>query len=148
MSVGEVCNREVIICRAEEPLAAAVALMRNRHVGCVVIVESGVQEPRPIGILTDRDIVIRVLAETRDLNSIRVADVMSHDLVTAKQEDTILDAIELMRDKGVRRIPILNPQGGLTGILTVDDVVELLAEQLTDLVKLCGREIQHERSRG
>ena len=148
MSVGEICNREVIICLPDESVSDAIDLMRDQHVGCVVVVQSSGRSPLPIGILTDRDIVIRVLRDTADLTSIRVDEVMSHDLVTAYQDDDVIDTMQLMRDKGIRRVPVINSEGGLEGILAVDDLVELLAEQLTDLVRLCGREIRRERAAG
>ena len=145
MSVGAICNREVVICRPDEPIREAATLMRNRHVGDVIVVENREDGPVPVGILTDRDILIELLAEEVDLDSLTCGDVMSGELVIAKEDDEILDTIELMRDKGVRRIPVVNQQGGLEGVLTVDDLVELIAEQLTDLVRLCRRELKHDR---
>ncbi len=145
MSIGEICNREVIVCRPDESIQAAARLMRNHHVGDVVVVEGRGSERIPVGILTDRDIVIELLAEEVDLNAISVADVMSCMPITAQEDDDLLTTLEYMRDKGVRRIPIVNQEGGLEGILAVDDIIELVAEQLTDLVRLISRESRHER---
>jgi len=146
MSVGAICNREVIICRLDDSIQEVVALMRNHHVGDVVVVEDRGNEAVPVGILTDRDIVIELLAEEVDLNSVNIADVMSGELATVQEDDDILATIELMREKGVRRIPVVNLQGGLEGILAVDDLIGLIAEQLTDLIRLFGRELQHEKA--
>ena len=146
MSVGEICNREVVICRPDDSIQEAAKVMRDQHVGDVIIAEERENSCVPVGILTDRDIVIELLAEEVDVNSVTCADVMSSELITAKEDDEILATIELMRDKGIRRIPVVNQQGGLEGILAVDDMIELMAEQLTDLVRLISCELKHERA--
>ena len=146
MSVGEICNRDVVVCGADDTIHEAVKLMRDYHVGNVIVTEERDQGAVPVGILTDRDIVIELFAEEVDSNSVTVADVMSRQLISVRENDDILATIELMRDKGVRRVPVVNQQGGLEGILAVDDLIELVAEQLTDLVRLFGRELKHERS--
>jgi CBS domain-containing protein len=145
MSVGEICNREVIVCRQNEPLSEAVALMQDYHVGCVVVVTDSGTKPRPIGILTDRDIVVRVLPAKTDFANFKVSQVMSRELITAQQDDEVFDTLVLMRDKGIRRLPVVDSEGFLEGILTVDDLIELMAEQMIDLVRLCNREQLHER---
>lgn len=147
MSVGEVCTREVVICEPDDTVLEAARLMRNHHVGDVVVVDRKPAGVIPIGILTDRDIVVELLAEEIDLSSVTCADVMSSELTSVVEQDEILDAIELMRSKGVRRVPVVNRQGGLEGIFAVDDVIELVAEQLTDLVALFGRELKREQAR-
>ena len=98
----------------------------------------------PIGIFTDRDIVIEILAEDVDLNAINVGDVMSFELVSVSEDSKLLDAIKLMRIKGVRRLVVVNDKKELSGILTVDDVLELLSEQLSDIVALVSKEITNE----
>lgn len=136
MSVGEICNRNVVFIYREGSIREAAVLMRKHHVGDVVVVEKNEKELIPIGILTDRDIVLELTAEDVDLNSVTVADVMSFELVVAREEDDVLDTIKKMRSKGIRRIPIVNNHDGLEGILTVDDLIELLSEQLMDLTQL------------
>lgn len=146
MSVGEICNREVVICGTDDTIHEAVKLMRDYHVGDVIVTENRDQGTVPVGILTDRDIVIELLAEEVDTNSVTVVDVMSSELITVTENDDLLATIELMRDKGIRRVPVVNQQGGLEGVLALDDLIELVAEQLTDLVRLIEREAKHERS--
>ncbi len=146
MSVGEICNREVVICQSDESIQDAAKLMRDQHVGDVIIVENRENGPVPVGILTDRDIVVELIAEAVDPTSVTIADVMSGDLMTAREDENILATMERMRDKGVRRIPVVNRHGGLEGIFAVDDLIELIAEQLSDLVRLFGRELKHERA--
>jgi predicted transcriptional regulator len=89
-----------------------------------------------LGILTDRDIVVEILAEDVDLDAVNVGDVMSDQLVTVNQETKLLYAVKLMRIEGIRRLIVINEPGELLGILSVDDLLELVAEQLTDIVSL------------
>jgi len=146
MNVGEICNRNAIICYPDDSIQQAARLMRNHHVGDLIITERKDDELIPIGILTDRDIVIELLAEEIELDSVSCADIMCSKLITAREEDEILVTIELMQVKGIRRLPVVNQNGGLEGILTVDDIIELLAEQQTNLAKLIGREMSRERA--
>jgi len=144
MSAGEYCNREVVVVLKSEPVSEAISLMRSHHVGDVVVVETTATGTKPVGILTDRDIVLEILAEGVDLGAVSIGDVMSYELVTVTEDTKLIDTIKLMRDKGVRRIPVVNQQGELQGLLTVDDILELLAEQLTDIVDLVNKELNRE----
>lgn len=147
MSIGEICNREVVVIDRDSTVMTAAKLMRTQHVGTLVVVEKSSHrgKVKPVGILTDRDIVIEVIAEEVDLNAITVGDVMSYELVTAKETDGIWDILQRMRVKGIRRIPVVNEAGELEGILAVDDLLELLAEEITDLSRLIKREHQYEQ---
>lgn len=144
MSAGEYCNRDVIVIDKTESVREAVKLMRKHHVGDVVVVEKQGNTSIPIGILTDRDIVIEIMAEDVNPDSVNVGDVMSYQLVTTLEETRLLDAIKLMRIKGVRRLPVVNAQGELQGILSADDILELIVEQLSDVVSLISKEISNE----
>lgn len=144
MSVGEYCNRELVIVTRNEPVSEAVSLMRSRHVGDVVVVDRQGDLVLPIGILTDRDIVIQLLAENVNLDTINIGDVMSDNLVTINEDTSLMDTIKFMSEKGVRRLPVVNGQGNLEGIVTADDIIELVAEQLHDLVGLFHKEEAHE----
>ena len=144
MFVGEMCNRQVVICQPDDSIQKAAELMRDNHVGDVVVVEHKENKHFPVGILTDRDIVIEILAEAVDSNEVAVKDVMSSELISVKEEDHIIETIEQMRDKGIRRVPVVNRDGGLEGILAVDDTIELVAELLSDLVRLFKHEFNRE----
>lgn len=139
MSVGEICNREVVITQRGTSALEAAHLMREHHVGSLVVVESG-QPPRPAGILTDRDLVMEILAKGRDPAAVVVDELMRPDLVTAREEEQTWAAIERMRAKGVRRVIVVNETDGLEGILTMDDLLEFLVEELSGLVRLVKRE--------
>ena len=144
MSVGEYCNRDVVVIEKTESVREAINLMRKNHVGDVVVVEMQENASIPLGILTDRDIVVEILAEDVDLNAVNVGDVMSDQLVTINEDTKLLDAIKQMRIKGVRRLPVVNESGELQGILSVDDLLELIVEQLSDIVALVSKEITNE----
>lgn len=142
MIVGEICTREVVVINGNGTIREAAKLMRTYHVGNVVVVEQREDENIPVGILTDRDIVLGLIAKDVDMDSVTVGDVMSSDLLCSRQEDDILATIKKMRHHGIRRILVVNERGGLEGLLAVDDLIELLAEQLADLAALVlsGRE--------
>ena len=96
----------------------------------------------PIGIVTDRDIVVELIAKKVPTDAVTVGDIMSYELVTAMEDDDMLQTLKLMRAKGARRLPIVDARGSLVGVLTVDDIVELLAATLSDVSKLIERQ-QH-----
>jgi CBS domain-containing protein len=113
-------------------------------VGDLVVAEERDGRRVPIGILTDRDIVIEVIAEDVDVGSVAIGDVMSFKLLTAREEDDTFDTIKLMQTKGVRRLPVVDKQGQLVGIVTIDDLIDLLAETLMDVAGLIAYEQKRE----
>ncbi|CAG0937944.1 Hypoxic response protein 1 [Gallionellaceae bacterium] len=143
MPVSEICNREVIIVQGNNTVLDAAKLMRQHHVGDVLVVENrnGVQVP--VGIVTDRDLVIETLAPELDSNAITVSDIMVPGLATVKEGTGIFEAIQYMRANGVRRMPVVDESGGLAGIITLDDLLELLSEELLALTKL----VKHEQKK-
>lgn len=146
MSVKTICNREVIIAGKDASILEIAKLMREYHVGNVVIIEERQGLRFPVGILTDRDILIELVATEADLNSVTAGDVMSSEIVNAHEEDDVIDTIKQMRSKGVRRMPVVDQQGALVGIVALDDLIDLLAEQLKDLADLIGKEQNREQS--
>lgn len=145
MRVGEFCSREVVIVDREETIVEAARLMREKHVGDVVVVEERAGERFPVGIMTDRDIVVQLVAAGIALDAVSIGDAMSFELATAREEDGLLDTIRRMQSKGVRRLPVVDGRGVLVGILSVDDVLELISEQLSGLVTVITREQERER---
>ena len=145
MSIGEFCSRDVVIVHKGANALEAAKLMRQYHVGDVVVVMDKDNKKVPVGILTDRDIVIELVAGQVAPESVSVGDVMSNLLLTVNETNELLDTIEQMRGKGVRRAPVVGKEGELVGILTLDDMLDVLAEALNDLVLLTGREQRRER---
>jgi CBS domain-containing protein len=146
MTVGEVCNRNVVICRAFESVGTAARRMEACHVGDLVVVADRVDHREPVGIVTDRDLVIRVLArELANPYAIGIGDVCTSKLVTAREDESVADAVSKMRSFGIRRLIVVDDKGALQGIVTFDDLVEILAGELMDLAELTLKEQAHER---
>ena len=147
MNVGNYCTREVIITDAESSILEVTRLMRTHHVGSVVIVSRNKDGVRPAGIITDRDIVIEVLAKDVPLDSITVEDVMSRSPVLAREDDDLFTTMETMRQKGIRRIPVVDYLGLLVGILTTDDLLEIIYEEVGNIVSLVSHEQRQEQKK-
>ncbi len=135
MNVVEHCQRNVVTIRPYEDLLAAARLMREKHVGYLVVVEPAIEDGtyRPVGVLTDRDLVVSVIAREANPNSLRVEDVMTRKPVVVNAEEPLSAASREMRRLGVRRLPVVGDHGELVGVIALDDVVETLAAQLQDI---------------
>jgi CBS domain-containing protein len=146
MTVGEICTRDVVVAPKTETITHAARRMRTSHVGDLVVIENRNGLHFPVGIVTDRDIVISVVAgDPEHIMYLLVSDVMSDDLITAREHENIETALKRMKERGVRRLPVVDADGVLAGILTLDDVLEYLGEQHSDLVALVAREQRRER---
>jgi len=147
INAGDICTRTVTIAYSIMPAADAARLMRERHVGCLVVVEEVSPAERiVIGVLTDRDIALGIVAADRDPHSTRVGDIMSKTVVTAREEDSLLDLLSAMRRKAVRRIPVTGPRGNLIGIVAIDDVLEVLAQQMQAVATAVAAASRHEQT--
>jgi len=144
MAVGEICNREVVVTGKSASVVEAAQLMRTHHVGDLVVIEERDGRNYPVGIVTDRDIVVEVVAVGVNPEELRVGDIMGPEVATARESEGLFEALRYMRDKGVRRMPVVGSEGELVGILTMDDVLSLLAEEMTELAKLVSHERQRE----
>ncbi len=144
MNIGELCNRETIIVRKEENIVAAARLMRRFHVGDLIVVTKSGDNNTPIGIVTDRDIVMEVVANNADPKTVKVAEIMSKELVTGSEEEGVHEIIERMRIHGIRRLPIVDKEGYLAGIFSVDDILEFLGEEIDALTGLFSKERRSE----
>jgi CBS domain-containing protein len=147
MTVSTICNRDVVVIQKHATILEAAKVMREFHVGDLIVVEERAGKRIPIGIVTDRDIVLEVIAEEVDMSDVDVGDIMSEDLVTAEEKDDLIDTIKLMRAKGIRRVPVVDDANTLVGILAVDDLIELFAEQIGDLSKIIVREQTREKAK-
>ncbi len=144
MRVGEFCNREVVVIEEERSVTEAAVVMREYHVGDVVIVRMEYGKQIPVGILTDRDIALGIVANGTDPDSVSVGDAMSFNLTTVAEDDDLMHVIEVMRENGIRRVPVIDSSEALVGILTVDDLLDLLSEILIDLAHLVDRQKRRE----
>lgn len=145
MSVAEICHREVVSADRKTSIVEAAKIMRRTHTGSLIIVDSDDPISKPLGIVTDRDLVIEVIAKDEDISNLTVGDIMGPELLLARENDGIWETILKMRAMGVRRLPVVEKTGGLVGVLSMDDLLEFLAGELSDLAKLIKREANRER---
>jgi len=146
MNVGEYCNREVVYVERDSSIIDAAKLMRLYHVGDVVVVKEYNGRRMPVGILTDRDIIVKLVAEEVALDDVNVGDVMSFELQVAREQDDLYETLQRMRMRGVRRMPVIDLSGALIGLLTFDDLLELISEQLAQVAGLVDAELHNEQS--
>ena len=139
MSAGQICSREVDIANYDESVLDAARRMRDRQVGALVIVDG----MTPVGVLTDRDLTVRVLAAGLDPPATRVSQVMTPSPTTIREDESIQTGLGYMRSGRFRRLPVVGHDGRLVGILALDDVLELVAEELADIGHLLKRESPH-----
>ena len=135
MNVGRVCKHQAVTVTPRTDLVAAAKLMREKHVGFLVVVEpeSGAVYGRPVGVVTDRDIVISVVAKGADPKQLIVGDIMNQGPATVDEGESLDLALQTMRRMGVRRLPVVGARGMLTGILSLDDVVDVLAREIGEV---------------
>lgn len=139
MAVSLISNPNVATIRADEAVAQAALQMRQEHVGDLVVVERRGSASIPIGILTDRDIVVGVVAKGVTADSVTVGDAMTRNPLTVREDTSLEFALREMRRHGVRRAPVVRANGDLVGVISIDDVVQHLAVQLgriADLIRL------------
>jgi CBS domain-containing protein len=146
MTIAELCNQKVVTIHDFEELQAAAQLMREHHVGYLVVIEPHAlgTTVKPVGVLTDRDIVVSVLAKGADPRALRVGDVMVRQPVTVDEDASLDFALRQMRKIGVRRIPIVGSTGQLLGVLSLDDVLDALSKELTSVVGSIRNELHRE----
>jgi CBS domain-containing protein len=143
MPISEICNREVVYALRDTSSLEAAKLMREHHVGDLVVVDDNEGVKVPVGIITDRDLVVEIMTPELDPSAITVGDIMTPELAVVKEDAGLYESIQYMRAIGVRRLPVVNNDGGLVGILTLDDLLELLAEEMSTLAKL----VRHEQKK-
>ena len=145
MNIGEICTIQTVACARDETVQGAALLMRKHHVGDLIVIDGADGQAVPVGIVTDRDIVVSVIALGLDPAGLQVDDIMSDDLLTCREDEDVYETIEHMRLRGIRRVPVVNGAGGLTGIVSVDDLLEFLAEEMGDLSRISASGQAHEK---
>ena len=145
MEVGKLSTTNTVCCARDESVQGAALLMRKHHVGDLIVVDEPDGERIPIGIVTDRDIVVSVIALGLDPASLEVGDIMSDDLLVTGEQDDVYATIERMRFRGIRRVPVVNASGGLIGIVSADDLLEFLAGEMGELSRISAHQQAHEK---
>ena len=144
MPIGNIRTREVVVAKRDTTVSEAARLMRSHHVGDVVVVDEVEGRKVPCGIVTDRDIVIGLVAQGLDPDTITVSDLMTTEILVARELDGVADTLEVIRVKAVRRMPIVDALGTLVGIVTADDLLQLLSEEMSALAAMINREQRRE----
>ena len=146
MNVGQMCQRNVVMVKPDDEIVTAARLMREHHVGFLVVVAPAAQAEKvvPVGVLTDRDIVVSTTALGIDPTTLRVGDVMTAEPTVALAQDSIADAICQMRRRGVRRLPVVGDYGCLVGVLSLDDVLTSSADEINAAAAVItkGRQVE------
>jgi CBS domain-containing protein len=147
LTAGEICKRKVTVGYKQTSVVAAAQLMREDHVGSLVVVDDENGSRQVCGMVTDRDIVMSVIATGLDPDPLRLEDIMSERVVTVNEADALPDLMRSMREHGVRRVPVVGLQDELMGIVTMDDVLKILAQEMNALVGAMDVGIKQERAR-
>jgi CBS domain-containing protein len=133
----------LVTVAGDDSVETAARAMRDRHVGCLVVTRRG----RPAGIVTDRDLVVRVLAEGRDPSTVKIGEFVTYDPITLHVHEGIETAVERMRRHGVRRLPIVDEDGIAVGIVTADDLLVLLGKEIAAVCEGIANRADSEESR-
>jgi CBS domain-containing protein len=140
MPISEFCNPNVICAQRATTVVEAARLMRQHHVGDVVVVDHVGGRQLPVGIVTDRDIVVEVVAAGLDSTQLKLGDILTEPVATVSEDEGYAATIYQMVERGVRRMPVVGASGELIGIITFDDLLRQLATPLAELSELAGRE--------
>ncbi len=146
MRIEEICSHDVVDIEPGASIHEAAHLMRARHVGCLVVVDRPDGEKIPIGMLTDRDIVVAVVSPGIDAEVLTVGDVMTRPVIVCGLREELFEALERMRKAGVRRLPVVDPHGALAGLLSADDIIAALGWHLQELARALTTEQAREMS--
>jgi len=144
MLLSSFCILEVACCTPRATALEAAHLMRKRHTGDLVVVEDDQERSEPLGVITDRDIVIEVLAKGLDPSTTLVGSIMRKPVVIAHESEDSAETLERMKAHGVRRMPVVGSRGKLVGIVTADDILKRVAVEIDALVDVVARERREE----
>lgn len=133
MRIEDICSANVIGILPSASVREAARQLREAHVGCLVVVECTSGDRVPVGMITDRDIVVSVVAPGIDPDMLTVGDVMARPPITCRDDADLFDVLEQMRDQGVRRMPVVDARGVLTGLLSMDDMIAALGTHLSEI---------------
>lgn len=146
MTIGALCTHKVITVDRDIDIAAAASVMRDNHIGYLIVTDVKSGGGTVIGVLTDRDVVVKVTAKDVDPHSLTVGDVMTPDPLTAAEDDGVSETLHRMRRLGVRRVPVVGARGQISGVLSLDDVIDHLVAQLSDVAGSMNNEQKFERA--
>jgi CBS domain-containing protein len=137
MSLERICSKAVVTISPDATVLEATKLMQSKHIGCLVVID----ESRPIGILTDRDIVLKLVASEKKPAETAVKEIMTVNPTMVNVNYDLLDAVRLMRNRGVRRLPIVDEHRHLLGIITMDDLLTAFSAEVGNLAGAVQKEL-------
>lgn len=136
MTIYTVCQTNVVSVSPQTTIAFVADLMREKNLGCVIITE----DHKPIGIVTDRDLALRINIRSEEKESAEISTIMTTDVRTIRKDTGIFQAVQVMKSSRVRRLPVVDMGGRLVGLITVDDILRLLARELGEIARIIGNE--------
>jgi CBS domain-containing protein len=145
MLLKDVCTTGVVVCGAHISALEAARLMRHSHVGDLVVVDDPKDERTPLGVITDRDLVVEVLGNGLDPAKTTVGSLLHTPVVIAQESEDTGQVIERMRAHGVRRVPVVDQNGAAVGIITLDDVMRLIVADANALLEIMAKAQRHEQ---
>jgi CBS domain-containing protein len=140
--VGEICTKPAITASPDTTVREAAHRMRWRKVGALVVVNG---KGTPVGVLTDRDIAVKVVAEGADPGSVRVGTLLRRKPTVIREDAGILDATKLLSRRGIRRLPVVSKTGKLVGIISLDDLLMLMGSELGHIASTLASELGRTR---
>ncbi len=147
MRVQDYCKQDVATIEEQASVSEAARLMREHHCGSLVMIKRDGRMQIPTGMLTDRDLVVEVLAQGLDPRKVSVRDLVTDPLIQVTEQDSLEAGLELMRKHQIRRMPVVDVHGGLVGILTADDMITTLSDMLAHIADVTACQWEHEAER-
>ncbi|KVD80655.1 hypothetical protein WS62_26350 [Burkholderia sp. ABCPW 14] len=144
MNAAEICTRAVAVCRRTDTVLDAAHLMRDRHVGDLIVVDDAGRAQEPVGMLTDRDIVLSLIAKGVDPAALFVGEIMSAPVAVVHEQDSLWTIAHRMRLTGARRMPVVNAEGALVGMVSLDDVLACAASLFDEIASVSRRQVHFE----
>ncbi|MEW6741031.1 MAG: CBS domain-containing protein [Nitrospirota bacterium] len=137
MSLKPLMTKELTSLPSTATVLDAAKYMTDMNVGSVIVVDND----KPSGILTDRDIVTKVLSQDKDPKTTKIRDIMTSPAVTISEDRDIIDVTRLMSERGIRRFPVVDANGKIIGVITLDDVLVFLGQEMQNIATALKREL-------
>jgi CBS domain-containing protein len=141
VNVGDICSRHIVYVSPQDPVLDVARIMREQHVSSVVVVDNMHGEIRPHGMISDRDLVLEVLAANIDPSTLKSEDILTGELICVTETHDVKEALKYLRYYGVRQAPVVNVKGVLVGVFSIEDSLATLSKEFTELVQLLSAEL-------
>jgi len=145
MTVSDYCERNIALLTRDASLQEAAMMMRIHHLGEVIVIDKLNGKNIPVGVVTDRDLVIEIMALEVDVEQISVGNIMSLELITVRQDNNLSDTLDIMQQHGVRRLPVIDNSGSLLGVINIEVILKVLCQDLSKMLTLFNNERDNEK---